>query len=330
MWRSVTWLVAATAAVGAATAQPAPHLIGGASVAPHEIEAHPAVRSLRAAFPACRAFDAVQAIRAKIDRGPDATPRDDVFALVSADCRRGRTQFLYLGIDRGADEPEPVVLTLFPQPIYAGLAYDAETRRLYGRLARPDRLAELPWQRFARTYLAAQQVPLADYAGLFVPPVPAGPVPTVAAIVPPPDPTVALRARLEAELRPTIEREIRERLRGEVRQELFAEVQARLDRAREIVVGLERDLADARGHASAARDEIGRIRAEAAEARAALGRSEAARQTAERALESERTQRTAALGFADEARLALAAAQSEIARLEAEVRRLAATDANRR
>jgi hypothetical protein len=300
-----------------------PALIGSSGVAPAEIAGLPAVRAIRETFPACRSFDAAHVIRVKVDRGPDATQRDDVFALVSGDCRRGRTQFLYLGIDRGADEPEPVLVQLFAQVAFDGLAYDTATRRLFGRVVRRDRLEELPWQRFAREYLLRQQAPITDYVGLMLPPTPAGPVPPVTAIAappPPPDPAVALRERLESELRPQIEAQLRERLRTEVRQELFAEVQARLDRAREMVMGLESQLA-------AERQARERLTAELATRDAALRRAEARREEAERylgfarAIETERAAREAAMALANAARAAAESARAEVQRLEEELRR---------
>lgn len=309
-----------TSAVAQSTtpeAQAPPALMGSSAVAPADVAGLPAVRAIRETFPACRAFDTAHVIRVKVDRGADATQRDDVFTLVSGDCRRGRTQFLYLGIDRGAEEPEPVVVQLFAQVSFEALAYDPATRRLFGRVLRRDRFEELPWQRFAREYLVRQQVPLTDYVGLMLPPVPAGPVPPVTAIVAAPaapSPASAPRERAESET------ELRDRLRTEVRQELFAEVQARLDRARELVMALEAQLATERQ----ARE---RLVAELATRDGALQRAEARREEAERYLgfartiETERAAREAAMAMASAARAAAESARAEVQRLEEELRR---------
>lgn len=196
------------AAAQPATQPPSATLILSSPIPEADLATLPAIRVLRAAYPACTRFDTAHIIRAKVDRGPDATPRDDTITLVSADCRRGRTQFLTLGIDRGAAEPEPVMRTLFGRAAFSALVYEPGTRRLFARVGATERLEELPWQTFTRDSLVRERAPLADYAGLLLPPVATGAVPAWEAV---------RRVSLEAELRPAVEREIRERVEPPLR-----------------------------------------------------------------------------------------------------------------
>lgn len=249
----------------------------------------PAVRAVRSTYGACRPT-AVQRLRVKLDRGPDTGEGEDIVALVDADCRRGPTQFVFIGLDNGSEAPEEVLLHLVPRPTYLGLAVDPQTRRMFGRTARGAE--EVPWQRLTRDHLFRLRKPLREYAGLILPPVPTGPIPplpapetaAVAAAAPapaaPPQPSAsdaAARAQLEAEVRSAIEPELRRTLAVEIRQELAAEAQARLDRARELVERLQRDLETERAAA-------GRLRAEATQREEALVRERTARETAERLL----------------------------------------------
>jgi hypothetical protein len=339
--RRVAVAVLAVLATGAALAQEpeGAALVVGRAVSAQELETHPVLASLRNSFPACRSIEA-QTARVKIDRGPDSGDSLDEVTVLTADCRRGRTQFLHMRLDRGAEGDE-ILMQMLGRADHEGFAVDPATRRLFVRIAGRNRLEDLRWQPLVREHLLRRRLPLREYVGVLLPIVPGGPVPPLTALARPADapaatpapvPAAEERARLAAELRQEIEAELRPRLAAELRAELHDEVQARLDRAREIVVGLERDLA-------AERAQRVRIETTLVEREQAIERERAAREVAERLLglaqraEADRTAREraeAALAAAREAeRNASARAEADRAARESAERALEAERSQR-
>lgn len=348
-WRVAGALVALLLGATPGQAQ-STDLVQSEAVASAALDSDAAARAVRASYAACRPL-AVQRLTARLDRGPDAGAGGDLIALVDADCRRGPTQFVFIGLDASAEAPDEVLLHLLPRIAYQGLALDQQTRRLFGRT--PRGLEEIGWQRLTRDHLFRLRKPLREYAGLILPPVPAGPTPAMpplpsTAAAPPaatstaPAPSAAAtpapaltdataRAQLEAEIRAALEPTLREEITRDVRQEVAAEVQARLDRARGIVEGLNRDIETERAT-------IAQLRAELAARDEALGRERAARETAERLLglaqaaERDREARAVAERALQDLRSSstreVEAARAAVARAEEEIQRLR-TEADR-
>jgi chemotaxis protein histidine kinase CheA len=254
----------AASAQGLVTAQPAPA---------DQLESAPATAAVRESFGACRPL-AAETLRVRLDSASEGVATPEAVTLLTAQCPRGRMQFLHIRMER-EDEPEDVLVQQLPRADFQGLAADPATRRIFARLPNRERYEELRWQPAMRNYLVGWGMPLQDYAGLLLPAVPTGPAPLVAASTPPP--AAAAAPRSSDELRAEVEAELRQRLTAEVREQFVAEVQARLDAARAIVENLERELGAERA---------AKARAEAAltERDRALAAERVARETAERLL----------------------------------------------